>query len=61
MHDVFESRLQALASHDEVDQREVSLSASVAGRKLAQAIEALDPRLRWCSTGSWAFTLRALT
>lgn len=46
MHEVCEPRLQALASHDEIDQRQVALGASVAGRKLAQAIEALDPLLR---------------
>ena len=45
MHDTFAPRRQVLVSHNS-DNRDVSLSESLAGRKLVEAISALDPLRR---------------
>jgi hypothetical protein len=43
MHERLAPRLQGLASHENDEQEKVSLARSLAGGKLVDAIEALDP------------------
>jgi hypothetical protein len=46
MHEGLVSPLQGLASHHNDDRQQVSLVGSLAGSKLVEAIEALDPARR---------------